>query len=96
MADEEHKGLPVSGYVPQSAMAVELVNSFKEDEERLLRRLDGLFLANVNAPRTERPPYDGRMVALARTAFQEGFMWLNRSVFQPTRISLPEDEAAAG
>jgi len=39
-----------------------------------------------------RLPYDPRWLAIARTHFQEGFMALNRAVFQPTRIKLPEDD----
>lgn len=35
--------------------------------------------------------YDQRWIAIARTHFQEGFMALNRAVFQPQRIELPED-----
>ena len=78
---------PVKGYTSQSTEKVELVNEFKEFEERLLRKLD--FLPTPIQ-------VDGRWVAIARTHFQEGFMALNRAVFQPQRISLPGDEAAMG
>lgn len=77
----EHKGLPVAGYVAQSDRNVQLVNTNKQMEERLLRHIEiwqGL---------------DPRWLAVARTHFEQGFMALNRAVFQPTRISLPEDEA---
>jgi hypothetical protein len=80
----EHKGLPVSGYVAQTDEKVALVNEFKADEERLLRKLDTL----LNSTKIDS---DRRWLAVARTHFQEGFMALNRSVFQPTRIALPED-----
>jgi hypothetical protein len=36
------------------------------------------------------------MIALGRTKTQEAFMWLVRSIFQPTRVRLPEDEPQAG
>lgn len=34
---------------------------------------------------------DPRWLAVAKTHFEQGFMALNRAVFQPQRISLPED-----
>lgn len=77
-----HQGLPVSGYRPQSQEAIALVNEGKELEERVLRWLDKLA-ANSST--------DGRMTALGRTNIQQGFMWAARSVFQPSRIALPED-----
>jgi hypothetical protein len=103
---EEHKPLPVSGYTPQSDAKVALVNSFKEDEERLLRKLDKLQmnpqasqLASSIKPgefrelaANEQILTDPRFLALARTHLQIGFMALNRAVFQPQRIRLPEDE----
>lgn len=90
----DHKGLPVSGYQPQSGEKVALVNEFKADEERLLRKIDGLF-AQERAPfkfegREVFQP-DGRWLSVAQTHFQQGFMALNRAVFQPSRITLPED-----
>ena len=91
---EEHKPLPVSGYTPQSDAKVALVNSFKEDEERLLRKLDAISAQTFHLPKTDGTVSapDHRWIAIARTHFQEGFMALNRAVFQPQRIRLPEDE----
>lgn len=91
----EHQGLPVSGYQPQSDEKVALVNRFKEMEERLLRVIDALGAQNANMPNANGTfsAADPRWLAIARTHFQEGFMALNRCVFQPKRISLPEDEA---
>lgn len=78
-------GLPVAGYKPtQSAAKVALVRSFKEDEERLLRRLDELR----SAPEGE---IDQRWLAIGRTHIEEGFMFVNRSAFQPGRVALPGD-----
>ena len=81
----EHKGLPVHGYKPQSEDSVAMVNYGKEVEELVLRWLDTLG---------EYSQYDQRMVALARTNMQTGFMWAARSVFQPSRISLPADRGS--
>ena len=85
----------VSGYTAQPDAKVALVNEFKADEERLLRKLDALleFPGVHNVPTDGDPVkrYDARWIAIARTHFQEGFMALNRAVFQPTRIKLPED-----
>jgi len=79
----ENKGLPVKGYVNQSDKNVSLVNENKVLEERVLRQIDTI--------RSGGSDYDQRMVAIANTKIQEAFMWLNRAVFQPTRITLPDD-----
>lgn len=71
----ENNPLPVKGYTGQSNDNVALVN-------RYLRELDAL--EQIEA--TEK-----RMVALARTNMQTAAMWGVRSIFQPTRIKLPED-----
>lgn len=82
MADDLHQGLPVSGYLPQSADKVAIVNNNKELEERCLRAIEAIMA-------------DGRfsqpLVAQARNNIEQGFMWLNRAVFMPSRVSLPED-----
>lgn len=80
----ENKGLPVKGYVGQSDKNVAIVNANKELEERVLRQIDSIRNAGSD--------YDQRMVALANTKIQEAFMWLNRAIFQPTRIKLPDEE----
>lgn len=84
----DHKGLPVAGYQPQSDAKVALVNEFKQDEERLLRKIDKALRAN-NDELPRQPLVDPRWVAVARTHFEQGFMALNRSVFQPRRVRLP-------
>lgn len=88
--------MTVKGYTEQSPDKVALVNRFKEIEERVLREIDALGLPKEprNFPDGNAgmvPVYDQRWLAIARTHFQEGFMALNRSVFQPQRIKLPED-----
>lgn len=77
----DHKPLPVAGYTAQSDSRVELVNDNKVLEERVLRRLDDLKALNV----------DQRWLAIGRTHIEEAFMAINRSIFQPTRVKLPED-----
>lgn len=80
-----HNPLPVAGYTAQTDDKVQVVNRNKEFEERLLRLCDEF--------RQRQDLYDGRWVSIAVTHFQEGFMALNRAVFQPSRIKLPEDGA---
>jgi hypothetical protein len=79
-----HQGLPVSGYQPQSSVKVDLVNANKAIEEQVLRRLDALSQHNGLV--------DPRWLAIGRTAIEQGFMAVNRAVFQPGRVSLPDDE----
>lgn len=80
----EHKGLPVQGYVGQTDDKVAVVNANKELEERCMRAAEAI---------RDTPGMDGRMAALAITGLQQSFMWLNRAVFQPTRVKLPEDQS---
>jgi hypothetical protein len=82
MADDKHPGLPVSGYLPQGADNVAIVNENKVLEERCIRVAEAI---------RDTDGMDGRMAALAITNIQQGFMWLNRAVFQPGRVKLPED-----
>ena len=82
MTETPHEGLPVAGYVPQTDAKVNIVNENKILEERVLRQIERI---------KNCPDYDGRMAAIAFTGIQESFMWLNRAVFQPTRIGLPEE-----
>lgn len=85
----EHQGLPVAGYKSQSDVNVALANEGKAFEERYLRWLDKLV---DHRPATEPWP-DQYFIALARTHIQTGAMFAIRSIFQPTRIKLPEDAA---
>jgi hypothetical protein len=78
----EHKGLPVHGYRDQSDPAVDAVNENKLIEERILRRLD-LFAQDSRV--------DKRWLAVGRTGIEQAFMAINRAVFQPGRVRLPED-----
>lgn len=71
----------VKGYRSQSADAIDLVNGNKYAEERILQRLDSL---------AQRGDVDKRWLAIARTQIEQGFMALNRAVFQPERVNIPE------
>lgn len=84
MSSDQHQGLPVAGYQPQSADKVVVVNANKALEERCIRAAESI---------RDTPGMDGRMAALAITNLQQAFMWLNRAVFQPARVALPEDSA---
>jgi hypothetical protein len=79
---KEHPPLPVSGYTIQSDERIGIVNTNKETEERLLRRLDMLSKADG---------IDGHWLGVARVYLELGFMAMNRAVFQPQRAKLPED-----
>lgn len=79
---QEHKGLPVPGYRSQSDENISLVKKFKETKEKILRALDELVTLK---------DIDHRWLAIGRTDLEKAFMAINRSIFRPTRISLPED-----
>lgn len=72
-------GLPVAGYRPQRPEDVALVNENKVLEEKVLRQID--------RHQAKGQEFDQRFVALARTHLEIAFMLLNRSVFQPQRLS---------
>lgn len=94
---DEVKPLPVAGYTSQSEANIALANEGKELEERYLRWLDKLarlpYHESQSIPQGAKLNCDQRLVALARTNIQQGAMWAIRSIFQPTRIKLPEDAA---
>jgi hypothetical protein len=54
-------------------------------EERVLRAIDAL----VSNPLTDK-----RWLAIGRTNIEQGFMAVNRSIFQPSRVKLPDDEVS--
>lgn len=82
-----HIGLPVAGYKPQTADKVALVNQNKMLEERALRHFDALAAMPAGT-------LDPRWFAIGRTAIEQGFMAINRAIFQPDRVSLPENPNA--
>lgn len=73
-------GLPVHGYRPQSSERIALVNANKRDEERILRQIDQMMAGS----------FDKRWLAIARTHIEQGYMALNRAVFQPERARLDD------
>jgi hypothetical protein len=82
----EHTGLPVAGYRPQSTTNVDLVNINKRFEERLLRLLDDLAALDQRGG-----SIDHRWLNIGRTHIEQGFMAVNRAIFRPQRVKLPED-----
>lgn len=82
----DNKGLPVAGYNAQSDDKVALVNRNERAEETVLRVLDAL---------AAEPGIDPRWLAVGRTHIEQGFMAVNRAVFKPSRIDLPEDDDGA-
>jgi hypothetical protein len=65
----------VTGYVKHTQQEIDAVNSTKGFENDLGRWIKQM--------QTDLPNLDGRWVSIARTHFQQGFMALNRAVFQP-------------
>ncbi len=74
---EDHKGLPVEGYKPQSQSNVDLVNHNKRLEEKVLRQLDQLALIDY---------VDKRWLAIGKTQLEQAFMAINRSIFKTDRL----------
>jgi hypothetical protein len=71
------KKLSIIGYVDQPKDKVEEVNKNKILEEIVLKRLDKLY---------KMPYIDPHWLIIAKTHIIEGFMALNRSVMQPSRL----------
>lgn len=82
---KQHQGLAVAGYQPQNSVAVHGVNENKKLEEQVLRQIDVLSAHKTLA-------VDARWLSIGRTAIEQGFMAINRSIFKPSRVNLPEDE----
>ena len=77
-----HKPLPVPGYTVQNDPAIKRVGDNKLAEERILRMIESY----------ERDgDTDRRWLALAKTNLEVAMMCLNRAIFKPQRIKLPED-----
>lgn len=82
--DATHQPMPVAGYTTQPSSNVDRVNLHKRMEEEMLRQLD--YLASTGE-------CDGRWLAIGRTQIEQGFMAINRAVFKPERVSLPDDKS---
>lgn len=79
MEEKKQEGLPVAGYQAQGMSRIDLVNANKKSEESVLRILDALGAD---------PDVDKRWLAIGRTAIENGFMAVNRSIFKPARVAL--------
>lgn len=75
------ESLPVEGYRPQTSTSIDLVNQNKREEERILRRLDLL---------AETKMVDPRWLAIGRTHLELAWMAINRAIFKPERVKLPD------
>lgn len=84
----DHKPLPVHGYTEQSQERVDLVNEGKQLEERVLRYIEKVesFIHQSGGKG------DPRWLAIGCTDIQKGWMAVFRSVFNPQRTKLPEDQ----
>lgn len=82
--DPKDGALPVAGYKPQTPASVAAVNLNKQAEEATLRILDTL---------DSYPGVDKRWLAIGRTHIEQGWMAVNRAIFKPGRVDLPEDAA---
>lgn len=69
----------IKGFTDQSAENKALINENKVLEEQVLRQLDKLANGGVK--------FDQRCIALGRTQIQQAFMWINRGIFQPQRLT---------
>lgn len=86
--DDAAKGFPappIPGYQDVSAWKQNVVTDNKRAEERLLRVLDAM---------RKDPRIEQRWLAIGRTQLEQAFMFINRAVFAPTRVTLPDDAAA--
>lgn len=75
---QSFQGLPVAGYRPQSAIAVDCVNAMKSREELILQQLDHM---------SKDPEVDQRWLAIGRTQLEQAFMAIHRSIFRPARVT---------
>lgn len=71
--------MKVKGYRPLEKHRVEVVNENKALEELVLRQMERLQEMHGLEP-------DPRWMAIAKTQIEQGFMALNRAVFQPERV----------
>lgn len=71
----------IQGYTPVSTKSADSVNINKQLKEQLLQRIE--FLES-----DEELNVDKRCLAIAKTELQTEFMWLNRAIFKPQRITL--------
>lgn len=80
---------PVAGYRQLSPAEVGLANQNKLMEELILRQAEVVRATEG---------VDGRWASIAITHFQEGFMALNRAIFQPQRLSaaIPTEDLFKG
>jgi hypothetical protein len=84
----------VKGYTPLTDYQKDLANEGKVLEERVMRWLDKVAATCGSGPTPPRFDVDApiALLTLGKRSIQQGFMWSIRSIFQPVRIALPEDD----
>lgn len=87
--DPKDGALPVAGYKPQTTEKVDMVNVNKELEERTLRQLD--HLQSMTYLGAKPVHVDINWLFEGRRYIELGFMMVNRAIFQPERVTLPDD-----
>lgn len=70
--------MSIKGYVTLSDEQKSLMNVCKELEEQVLRQIDIL----VTDPITDK-----RHLAISKTNIEQAFMWMNRSIAKPERLT---------
>lgn len=80
----------IKGYTPLSDEQQSAMNVFKEFEERVLRHAE-----SVERDITGGLDPDPIALANGRSQIKAAFMWLNRAIAKPQRISLPSDDDGA-
>lgn len=80
MTEHKHEVTDIKGYRTLSPDEISLINSMKSNEARMLEEIDDM---ERRVKRGSGEAYNLRSLALARTKFQEGFMWLVRAVARP-------------
>lgn len=79
----------VKGYKELTQDKVDIVNNNKVSEEYIIRLIEDLM------DRTDSMDMDIDALYQANLKFTEAFMWLNRGIFNPGRVELPEDKVEA-
>ena len=84
MDNQQHK---ISGYRDLSQQEIDLINQFKELEKEVGRAITDAKQKLYNSGHDANYIGEGtRCLNLARTNFQQAFMWAVRSVAQPESL----------
>jgi hypothetical protein len=81
---EQKEPLPVLGYTSQTDNKIAMVNANKVLEEQILRRIEEIGDRVFSEDGSDGNDY--RWILIAQTHIEQGFMALNRAIFQPKRL----------